>query len=131
MLEANTVDNTKPETDEAWAEYYLHLLRKLANTLSGTIKAWETFKDGEIRYFCLPVSDSSPTRYGTYFATIDKDFRELCDLRSSLLYQQEVFEKMINVSLLPENAVKILTRERSWTALLLPPWPTLRVGRIS
>jgi hypothetical protein len=100
LLEANIVDNTKPETDEAWAQCHLGLLRKLANALSRTIKAWEAFKDGEIQYFCLPVSDSSPTRYGTYFATIDKDFKELCDLRSSLLYQQEVFENMINVSLL-------------------------------
>jgi len=73
------------------------VLRQFTNLLSKTIKAWETFKGGEIRYFYLPHSDAlADTSWGIYLAAIDKDITELQDLRSSLQHQTELFENMTN-----------------------------------
>jgi hypothetical protein len=59
--------------------------------------AWETFKIGELQYFCVPLSDQLADKsWGTYIEAIDKDVTELRDLRESLKYQTELFENMTN-----------------------------------
>jgi hypothetical protein len=65
--------------------------------LSKSIDSWESFKDGELRYFCAPESEAlaNPT-WGQYLAAIDKDVIELRDLQISLLHQTELFENMTN-----------------------------------
>jgi hypothetical protein len=73
------------------------VLRQFTNLLSKTIKAWETFKGGEIRYFYVPHSDVlADTSWAIYLAAIDKNITELEDLRSSLQHQTELFENMTN-----------------------------------
>jgi hypothetical protein len=109
----------------AWEGKVLCALRQLNNNISKTINAWEEFNDGSFQYFRLPPSDPSATRYGRYLATIDKQFRKLGNLRSSLLYEQEFFEDMINVSSLSRNVIRLLTRGRQIAFLTM-----LCVGRI-
>ena len=73
------------------------ILHQFTNLLSKTITAWETFENGEIRYFCNPHSDQlADISWGIYLAAIDKDVTELRDLRGSLQHQTELFEIMTN-----------------------------------
>jgi hypothetical protein len=78
-------------------KWTIRVLRQFTQLLSKTIDAWETFKDGEIRYFHLPDSDSArQATWGALMAEIDKEVTELQDLRSSLLHRTELFENMTN-----------------------------------
>jgi hypothetical protein len=78
------------------------VLRQFTHLLSKTIDAWDTFKDGEIRYFYIPHSENlADVARGTYLASIDRDVTELRDLRSSLYYHTELFENMTNSVTLP------------------------------
>jgi hypothetical protein len=73
------------------------VLRQMNHLLSKTINAWDTFRQGQIQYFCLPSSDAfADPSWAVYLARIDKNFAELHDLRSSLQYQTELFENMTN-----------------------------------
>jgi hypothetical protein len=88
-------------TQQKGFKWTVRVLRQFTNLLSKTIAAWETFKDGEIRYFYISQGDDSVGKsWGTYLASIDKDVTELKDLRSSLQYQTDLFENMTtNVSI--------------------------------
>jgi hypothetical protein len=84
-------------TQQKGFKWTIRVLRQFTNLLSKTITAWETFKDGEIRYFYVPHSDAlADVSWGIYLAAIDKDVTELQDLRSSLQHQTELFENMTN-----------------------------------
>lgn len=75
----------------------IRILRQFTHVLSKTIDSWETFKDGEIRYFNMPDSEIlADASWGKLLAAIDKDVIELRDLRSSLLHKTELFENMTN-----------------------------------
>jgi hypothetical protein len=51
----------------------IRVLRQFTHLLSKTIDAWETFKDGEIRYFNLPDSEAlAQEAWGSHLAAIDK-----------------------------------------------------------
>jgi hypothetical protein len=84
-------------TQEAGFKWTIRVLRQFSQILSKTIDSWETFKDGEIRYFNLPDSEAlAQVSWGRYLAAIDKDATELRDLRSSLMHRTELFENMTN-----------------------------------
>jgi hypothetical protein len=84
-------------TQQKGFKWTIRILRQFTHLLSKTIDAWETFKDGEVRYFNLPDSeDLAQAAWGRYLATIDKDVTELRDLRSSLIHRTELFENMTN-----------------------------------
>jgi hypothetical protein len=102
-------------TQQKGFKWTVRVLRQFTNLLSKTITAWETFKDGEIRYFYVPhTNDLAESSWGTYLAAIDKDVTELRDFRSSLQHQTELFENMTN-SLVThaQHAETIITREQS------------------
>lgn len=84
-------------TQQRGFKWTIRVLRQFTHLLSKTIDSWETFKDGEIRYFNHPDSEglANPS-WGTYLAAIDKDVAELRNLRSSLLHQTELLENMTN-----------------------------------
>lgn len=83
-------------TQQKGFKWTVRVLRQFANLLSKTVVTWETFKDGEIRYFYGPQNgDSAGVSSGSYLAAIDKDVIELKDLLSSLQYQTDLFENMI------------------------------------
>jgi hypothetical protein len=72
-----------------WTVYVLH---EFTTLLSNAIAAWETFENGEIRYFCNPHSDEFvDASWGIYVAAIIKDATELRALRSSLQRETELF----------------------------------------
>ena len=84
-------------TQQKGFKWTIRVLRQFTHLLSKTIDAWETFKDGEIRYFNQFDSDAlAEASWGVYLAAIDKDVTELRDLRSSLIHQTELFENMTN-----------------------------------
>jgi len=84
-------------TQQKGFKWTIRVLRQFTHLISKTINSWETFKDGEIRYFSLPESDASAqASWGGYLASIDKDVTELRDLRASLIHQTELFENMTN-----------------------------------
>jgi len=84
-------------TQERGFKWTIRVLRQFNNLLSKTIKAWDTFNSGEIRYFYKPHSDELAEPFWvTYLAAIDKDVTELRDLQSSLQHQTELFENMTN-----------------------------------
>ena len=102
-------------TQQKGFKWTVRVLRQFTKLLSKTITAWETFKDGEIRYFYIPhTNELTENSWGTYLAAIDKDVTELRDFRSSLQYQTELFENMTN-SLVThaQHAETIITREQS------------------
>jgi hypothetical protein len=70
-------------TQQKGFKWTIRILRQFTHLLSKTIDSWETFKDGEIRYFNLSEAQAD---WGRYLAAIDKDVTELRDLRSSLLH---------------------------------------------
>lgn len=73
------------------------MLRQFSQTLSKIIDTWQTFKDGEIRYFNNPDSDSlADPAWGSLLAAIDKNVTELRVLRSSLIHRTDLFENMTN-----------------------------------
>lgn len=65
--------------------------------MSKTISRWETFKDGEIRYFFKPNSTvlAEPS-FGIHLAAVNRDVEELIVLKKSLQHQTEMFENMTN-----------------------------------
>jgi len=79
-------------TQQKGFKWTIRVLRQFTNLLSKTIAAWETFKDGEIRYFYVPQGDNSTSV--PWLAAIDKDVTELKGLRSSLQYQTDLFASM-------------------------------------
>lgn len=84
-------------TQEPGFKWTIRVLRQFTHLLSKTIDAWETFKDGEVKYFNLPGSEAlAQASWGKYLAAIDKDVIELRDLRSSVIHQTELFENMTN-----------------------------------
>ena len=84
-------------TQQKGFKWTIHVLRQFTHLMSRTIDAWETFKDGEIRYFNGVDSETlADAIRGRYLAAIDKDVTELRDLRSSLIHQTELFENMTN-----------------------------------
>ena len=90
-------------------------MRQFTVVISGILSSWETFKDGEIRYFYIPHTDELAERsWGTYLAAIDQNVTELRDLRSSLQHQTQLLEDMTN-SLVThaQHAETIITREQS------------------
>jgi hypothetical protein len=97
-------------------------LREFTVSISNIISSWETFKDGEIRYFYIPHTDElAETSWGTYLAAIDKNVTELRDLRSSLEHQTELFEPMTNSLVIhAQHAETIITREQSKFIQALP-----------
>jgi hypothetical protein len=102
-------------TQQKGFKWTIRVLRQFTNLLSKTIASWETFKDGEIRYFYIPQSDQlADSSWGVYLAAIDKDVPELKDLRNSLQHQTELFENMTN-SLVThaQHAEAVITREQS------------------
>jgi hypothetical protein len=73
------------------------VLLNFKDLLSKTITAWETFEDGEIRYFCNPYSEElADDSWGTYLTPIRKDVNELRDLRSSLQHKADSFHTITN-----------------------------------
>jgi hypothetical protein len=102
-------------TQQKGFKWTILYLRKFTILLSKIIASWETFKDGEIRYFYIPHTDElAESSWGIYLAAIDKNVTELRDLRSSLQHQTELFENMMN-SLVThaQHAETIITREQS------------------
>jgi hypothetical protein len=102
-------------TQQKGFKWTIRVLRQFTNLLSKITASWETFKDGEIRYFYIPHTDElAQSSWGTYLAAIDKNVTELRDLRSSLQHQTELFENMTN-SLVThaQHAETIITREQS------------------
>jgi hypothetical protein len=84
-------------TQEKGFKWTIRVLRQFSHLLSKTINAWDTFNNGEIRYFYKPHSDElAEESWVTYLAAIEKDVTELRDLRGSLQYQTELFENMTN-----------------------------------
>jgi len=72
-------------------------LREFTYVLSEIIDSWQTFKDGELRYFTLPDSEAlAQASWGGYLAAIDNDVAELRTLRRSLIHQTELCENMTN-----------------------------------
>jgi hypothetical protein len=81
--------NIAQKTHFNWTTQVLHDFDEL---LSMTITAWETFEDGEIRYFCNPYSeDFADDSWGTYLTPIRKNVNELRNLRSSLQHKADTF----------------------------------------
>lgn len=102
-------------TQQKGFKWTIRVLRQFTDLLSITIAAWETFKDGEIRYFYVPHSDElAEISWGTYLAAIDKDVTQLRGLRSSLQHQTTLFENMTN-SLVThaQHAEAVITRKQS------------------
>jgi hypothetical protein len=65
--------------------------------LSKTITAWQTFEDGEIRYFYNPYSEEfADDSWGTYLTPIRKDVNELKGFRSSLQHKADSFHIITN-----------------------------------
>ncbi|KAL2060547.1 hypothetical protein VTL71DRAFT_9188 [Oculimacula yallundae] len=92
--------NGEPELDITqrpgfiWA---IRVLRQFTHEIAQTTRAWDTFKEGEIRYFNAPNSeDLANSLWGTLLAVIDKNITELKDLHSSLLHRTDLFENMTN-----------------------------------
>ncbi|RQM08852.1 hypothetical protein DH86_00002972, partial [Scytalidium sp. 3C] len=84
-------------TQQRGFKWTIRTLRQFTHVLSRIIDSWDTFKDGEIRYFCAPNTETvAQPIWGNYLATIDKDVTELRHLRSSLQFQTELFENMTN-----------------------------------
>jgi hypothetical protein len=82
--------------DESY-KWTIRVLRKYTSHLSKTISRWETFKDGEIRYFFEPNSNAlAASSFGVYLAAVNKDVEELIVLKKSLQHQTEIFENMTN-----------------------------------
>jgi hypothetical protein len=82
--------------DESY-KWTIRVLRKYTSHLSKTISRWETFKDGEIRYFFKPNSNilAEPS-FGIHLAAVNRDVEELIVLKKSLQHQTEMFENMTN-----------------------------------
>ncbi|KAG4440135.1 hypothetical protein IFR05_004393 [Cadophora sp. M221] len=93
----------------------IRVLRQFTHVLSKTIDSWDTFKDGEIRYFNLPDSEVlADASWGSLLAAIDRDVIELRDLRSSLQHKTELFENMTNsIVTHAAHAETIITRLQS------------------
>jgi hypothetical protein len=73
------------------------VLRDFTDLLSKTITAWETFEDGEIRYFYNPHSeDFADDSWGDYVKAINKDVNELRGFRSSLQHKADIFHNITN-----------------------------------
>ncbi|RDW64274.1 hypothetical protein BP5796_10776 [Coleophoma crateriformis] len=84
-------------TQQKGFKWTIRILRQFTNLISKTIDTWETFKDGEIRYFYSPESEQlAQAHWGDLLAAIDKDVTDLKDLRRSLYYHTELFENMTN-----------------------------------
>jgi hypothetical protein len=92
-------------------KWTVRCLLRFTVLISGTISSWETFKDGEIRYFYIPHTDELAERsWGTYLAAIDKNVTELRDLRSLLQHQTQLFDSLVTHA---QHAETIITREQS------------------
>ncbi|CAG8957343.1 hypothetical protein HYFRA_00010769 [Hymenoscyphus fraxineus] len=84
-------------TQQEGFKWTIRILRQFTHLLSKTIDSWERFKEGEMRYFNLPNSDSlAQPSWGAYLAETDKNVTDLRDLRSSLLHHTDLFENMTN-----------------------------------
>lgn len=84
-------------TQQKGFKWTIRVLRQFSHLLSKTINTWDTFNNGEIRYFYKPHSDElADASWVTYMAAIDKNVTELRDLYSTLQYQTELFENMTN-----------------------------------
>jgi len=82
--------------DESY-KWTIRVLRKYSSHLSKTISRWETFKDGEIRYFFKSNSNAlANSAFGVHLAAVNRDVEELIVLKNSLEHQTEMFENMTN-----------------------------------
>jgi len=84
-------------TQQKGFKWSIRILRQFTHVLSKTIDTWQTFKDGELRYFTTSDSEVlAQAIWGRYLAIIDRDVTELRTLRSSVIHQTELFENMTN-----------------------------------
>ncbi len=84
-------------TQQPGYKWTIKTLREFTNLLSRTITAWERFFNQETWCFC--ASDSQQLdlpSWSGYFTAMEKDIRELQDLRSSLQHQTDMLENLIN-----------------------------------
>jgi hypothetical protein len=78
-------------------KWTIRVLRKYTSHLSKTISRWETFKDGEIRYFFKPSSNVlADSTFDVHLTAVNRDVEELIVLKKSLEHQTEMFENMTN-----------------------------------
>lgn len=107
------------------------MLRRLTNLLSTTTRAWQVFRDGELRYFYAADSQTlAMPKWSVYLAAIDKDIKELVELKNLLQYQTDMFENVASSVCHLELYSSKLTHS-SLQRLKPLKWQRLRVNKTS
>ena len=118
MRQATLIDDVKFTRTQAYIES-IELLRLLHNALVKVIESWESFENGEIRYFDVREQDTLRKVCESSLASIEKDMTELRFLRRSLQQRIDMFDNMRNGVSTSLNNIRLCVDIFSWSMLQL------------
>jgi hypothetical protein len=84
-------------TDKTGFIWAIRILQQLSHSLSNTIKSWEDFQRGELKYFFKPNTDNlREDSWLQYLKNIERDVKVLRKLHNELQNHTKLFADVTN-----------------------------------
>jgi hypothetical protein len=81
--------------------YLVRISKQMQHGLDDTIKSWSRFKETDLSYYfsdLLAADNADATATSEMISSIDKDIRQLDNLREALAGQTAMLQSMVSVS---------------------------------
>jgi hypothetical protein len=75
-------------------DWIVLILRQFKQLIAKTVEAWESFEEGEVRFFDAPIPGLSEIRKASLLGVIRKQVSDLKGLHKTLSEKTEMFDNM-------------------------------------